>query len=275
MTPARGSIYAILIALLILLMAGVPAVSAIQAALGDVIPLSGYSYGSQYAYLYLTGPNLPANGVMLNDITQRADQGQFTRVDVDGNDHWSYKWNTASVGGRLDEGTYTIWVVNGPNDRSRLSEADYGTISVTLGKPTIIAGTSLQSARTDTPIRYGSMEITSTPSGASVTLNDQFRGQTPLTISDLAPGTYNLTFTRFGYVPFTTPVRVEGGAISEVSARLAPRQDMPVVNTTTGVVTGPLTPAQVPAPTPKASGFVPAVFLMGLLFIIRETFRSR
>jgi hypothetical protein len=273
MIPARGSFSAVLIALLILVIASVPAVSAVQAVLGDVVPLSGYSYGSQYAYLYLTGPNLPVNGVMLNDITKRADQGQFTRVDVDGNDHWSYKWNTASVGGRLDEGTYTIWVVNGPNDRSRLSEADYGTISVTLGKPTLIAGTSLQSAKADVPIQYGSMDITSTPSGASVTMNDQFRGQTPLTISNLAPGTYNLTFTRFGYIPFSTPVRVEGGGISEVSAQLAPRQDMPVVNATTGAATGPLTPVQTPVPTPKASGFVPAVFLTGLLFMIRQTFR--
>ena len=118
------------------LITGVSAAS-IQASVGDIIPLSGYSYGSQTVYLFLTGPNIPVNGVALNDITKHADQGYFTRVQVDGDDHWSYKWGTGNLGGRLDSGTYTIWVVNGPNDLSPLSQADYSTISVTLGKPSI------------------------------------------------------------------------------------------------------------------------------------------
>jgi hypothetical protein len=35
----------------------------ITAYIGDTIPLSGYSYGSSTVYLFLTGPNLPVNGV--------------------------------------------------------------------------------------------------------------------------------------------------------------------------------------------------------------------
>ena len=119
------------------LLTGTAAAQGIQAYMGDTIPLSGYSPSSPFVYLFLTGPNLPENGVALNNINLRADQGGFTRVAVDGsNDMWSYKWGTNSLGGRLDEGTYTVWVVNEPEDRSNLGNAEYATISVTLGSPT-------------------------------------------------------------------------------------------------------------------------------------------
>ncbi len=191
-------------------------------------------------YLYLTGPNLPVNGVMLNDVTKRADQGYFTKVAVDGNDHWSYKWATSNVGGRLDEGTYTIWVVNGPNDLSHLSQADYRTIAVTLGKPSISAGIVQQPS--------GSMEITSAPSGATVMVNDIQRGTTPLTLPDLPAGTYRVTFSREGYSVFTTPVNVEAGRISEVTATV------PIT-----------TPVATPALTQKTPGFLPVLSLAGIL----------
>jgi hypothetical protein len=263
MFPVRSSPYAILIALLLI----IPASAAgIQVALGDTVPLSGYSSGSSYAYLFLTGPNLPANGVMLNDITKRADQGYFTKVTLDGDDHWSYKWSTANVGGRLDEGTYTIWVVNGPNDLSHLSQADYGTISVSLGKPGLAV---------DTPQQPGSMDITSTPSGASVTLNDKFRGQTPLTISDLTPGTYPLVLTHYGYNETSTSVIVQAGRVSEVSAVLAPRSDIPPAGATTTAAGANLPATSLsPTPTVKSAGFMPAIFLLGVLFLVRKLSKS-
>jgi hypothetical protein len=267
MIPSRSHRYTTLIALVIFLLAGIPAVSGVQVALGETVPLSGYSPGSQWAYLFLTGPNLPANGVMLNDITQRADQGQFTRVEVDSNDHWSYPWNTGNVGGRLDEGTYTIWVANGPNDLLHLAEADYRTISVTLKKPSIAV---------DTQQQYGAMEITSSPSGASVSLNDQFRGKTPLTVQNLPPGTYQVTFTHPGYSTFSTPVSVQEGRVSEVIATLVLLQDIPAANTTNlETPTSPVTTTIPPHPTQKSAGFLTAIFLTGVLFLVREMSGSR
>jgi hypothetical protein len=197
----------------ILLITGVSAAPGIQASLGDVIPLSGYSYGSQTVYLFLTGPNLPVNGVALNDISKRADQGGFTQVQVEGDDHWSYKWGTANIGGRLDEGTYTIWVVNSPNDRSTLSNAEYSTISVRLGTPSIAI---------DTPVLPGAMDLRSVPDGASVMMDEQYQGKTPLTISNLTPGTHDVIFSQFGYQKFSTRVPVQGGSITEVTATLVP-----------------------------------------------------
>jgi hypothetical protein len=206
----------------LVLAAGVSAAAPDKAALGDVVPLSGYVYGSTTAYLFLTGPNLPVNGVALNDITARADQGGFTQVSVDSNDRWTYKWNTASVGGRLDEGSYTIWVVNGPNDRSRLSQAEYSTISITLEKPGLTLETAAQP---------GTLIFRSDPSGASVAINNEYRGMTPLEIGGFAPGTYTVTFSRFGYLPFSMPVSVISGKIIEVTATLTKTTGSVFVNT--------------------------------------------
>jgi hypothetical protein len=240
------------------------AASGIQAALGETIPLEGYSSGSMYVYLFLTGPNLPVNGVQLNDVTKRADEGYFTRVTVDGNDHWSYKWNTANPGGRLDAGTYTIWVVNGPNDLSRLAQADYRTLSVTLGKPTLSV---------DTPPQRGSLGITSDPSGAIVSIGSREEGRTPLSISDLSPGMYTLTFHHEGYHEFSTPVRVEAGRISEVSATLVPVTPEPVPIPTGTEQGQPASSPAAPLPqTTRAPGLLPA--LAGALFLA-AAFRHR
>jgi len=220
----KNRIFLIGLLLCLGLVATVPAVSGIQTAMGDVVTLTGHSYGSQYAYLFLTGPNLPANGVALDNINRRADQGGFTIVDVDGNtDRWTYKWNTANVGGRLDAGAYTIWVVNGPNDRSRLSEAEFSTITVNMGTPTIIV---------DTPAVPATLEILTEPAGASVVLNEKYLGMTPLTIPDRTPGTYTLSISKFGYTKITTPLRLDAGKTTTVDAPLVPQAGSLVVNTT-------------------------------------------
>ena len=183
----------------------------ITAYLGDTIPLSGYSYGSSTVYLFLTGPNLPVNGVALNDVTARADQGHFTKVSVDSNDHWEYSWGTKAI--RLDAGTYTIWVVDRPLDRSQLAKADYRTIPVSLGKPVL---------KVDTPAVPGALVLTTVPDGASVLIDNVYRGSTPLTLGALEPGTYGVTFSRYGYAKLSTAVRVESGKTTEVSGVLLP-----------------------------------------------------
>jgi hypothetical protein len=189
----------------------VSASGGITAYLGDTIPLSGYSYGSTTVYLFLTGPNLPVNGVALNDVTARADQGHFTKVSVDSNDHWEYSWGTKAI--RLDAGTYTIWVVDRPLDRSQLAKADYRTIPISLGKPVL---------KVDTPVVSGTLVLTTVPDGASVLIDNVYRGSTPLTLGALKPGTYRVTFSRSGYTILSTPVRVESGKTTEVSGVLIP-----------------------------------------------------
>jgi len=206
-----------------------PAAAQVQTYIGDVVPLSGYSYGGPYVYLFLTGPNLPVNGVPIDNINLRADQGQFTRVDVNSDGHWEFKWGTNNVGGKLDAGVYTIYVVDGPNDRSQLAFADYSTISVDLTKPYISAGVNSPAGQGQ--VQPGTMDITTVPPDASITIDNAYRGLSPLTVDGLSPGVHNLSLSKFGYEKLVTPVTIESASISEVRATLALQTGSIAVNT--------------------------------------------
>jgi len=216
-------ITSVLIAAVLFLNGSATAYSGIQTSMGDEVTISGYATSGPYVYLFLTGPNLPENGVALHDITKRADKGGFTKVSVDGDDRWTYTWHTGSINGRLDEGTYTVWVVSSANDRSNLATADFRTIAVTLGKPFVTV---------DTPVQPGTMDLQSVPDGASVTVNGDYCGKTPLMISSLAPSTYEVTFSRFGFIDLNTQVTVQAGKNSEVIATLQQKTGTLVVNST-------------------------------------------
>jgi hypothetical protein len=88
--------------------------------LGDVIDLHGYSYRGGDVYLFMTGPGLPANGVTLTDVNQRADQGHFTMIDVDSDYQWYFKWDTSRIWNEIDPGTYLVYVSTEPVDYSSL-----------------------------------------------------------------------------------------------------------------------------------------------------------
>jgi PEGA domain len=218
-----------LIAILVLI-SGASASGQTQAYLGNVVTLSGYSYTGNTVYLFLTGPNLPPNGVALDNINRHADQGGATQVDVDGNGHWIYLWNTGAPG--LDPGSYTVWVADGPADVSRLSTVDYSTISVILSEPFITAGISGGPGQSSEPVRTGSMQLSSIPAGTSVVVNTVYKGMTPLIVGGLDPGTYNVTFTHFGYAGLSTPVTVQAGSVSEVNVTLVMLTGSLSVNTT-------------------------------------------
>jgi len=202
----------------------------IQAYLGDVVPLSGYSPTSNNVYLFLTGPNLPANGVALNDITKLSEEGGFKVVQVMGeDDSWSYKWGTSNLNGRLDAGTYTIWVADCPCDRTHLQNAEYGTISVTLNSPGISAG--MQSAVISQSLP-GSFVVSSTPDGSSVSVNGEYKGSTPLTLDNLGAGTYTVNVTKFGYAPYSVTTALGSGETKGIAATLPAERGSLAVNTT-------------------------------------------
>ena len=228
-TTTRG--LAVLIVLLALF-SGAIAAGQTQTYLGNVVTLSGYSYAGDTVYLFLTGPNLPPNGVALDNINRLADQGGATRVDVDADGYWIYKWYTGAVGGKLDAGTYTVWVADGPADRSHLSTVDYRTISVSLSVPSLTAGTSGGSGQISELPQAGSMDFNAIPDGTSVVVNNVYKGMTPLTVSDLNPGTYNITLSHFGYAALSMPVTVQAGSVSEVNATLVLLTGSLFVNTT-------------------------------------------
>ncbi|HJK24875.1 MAG TPA: PGF-CTERM sorting domain-containing protein, partial [Methanocorpusculum sp.] len=106
--------------------------------IGTEITLSGTNTDSEYVYLFITGPNLNANGVKLLDVaagTSAATGG--TQVVVKTDNTWEQKWNTAQTG--LDTGAYTIYATSDPIDKSNLSNTEYATVSVNLKQPFLSA----------------------------------------------------------------------------------------------------------------------------------------
>jgi hypothetical protein len=64
------------------------------------------------------------------------------------------------------------------------------------------------------------MNVIAIPDGTSVVINNAYKGMTPLDISGLNPGTYNVTLSRFGYAKLSIPVTVQSGSMSEVKGTL-------------------------------------------------------
>ena len=81
----------------------------------------------------------------------------------------------------------------------------------------------------------GDLQVGSTPSGAAVFLNGDFKGNTPvddtLDINDLAPGTYTVMMSRAGYEDYTKSVDVVAGAKTQISAVLQPSGQAPTTAT--------------------------------------------
>ena len=77
----------------------------------------------------------------------------------------------------------------------------------------------------------GDLQVSSTPSGASVYLNGDFRGVTPqddhLDVVNLAPGSYTVTLTRSRYQDYTTTVAIQAGKLVQMNAALQPAGQTP------------------------------------------------
>ena len=116
--------------------------------LGSTIDLSGVSYNSKEVYLFMTGPGLPDYGVTLTDTTKLASQGQFNMIDIDSSQQWSFIWDTSRIENYIDPGTYTVYEVNAPVDKSNLAGHSYQALIVYLkdtgngNKGSVSVGTS-------------------------------------------------------------------------------------------------------------------------------------
>jgi hypothetical protein len=107
--------------------------------LGDEIAFFGTNTDTNQTYLFVTGPNLKENGSQIQTMNpsqsavENNNTATFTRIAVDSNRTWSWKWETA--GHLLDAGTYTIYAVSHPNDKDHLEKTAYGTVSIIIRRP--------------------------------------------------------------------------------------------------------------------------------------------
>jgi len=220
-----------------LLLVAIPA-GAVTVPLGDTLPLSGSAPGADSVYLFLTGPNLPANGVKLDDISVPVVTGvpsTFAQAPVDADGNWEYTWYTRTAGGLPDAGTYTVYVVTEPVGRRDLSgDVSFATIPVTLTRPTLT-------------IFPGGITIGTEPSGAEVLVDGTPAGTTPLTLDNVMEGDHMVEVRKEGYETVVENVTVTGGENATVETVLVPRT-IPGIPAETSPGTFPVTPTRIAFP---------------------------
>ncbi len=72
------------------------------------------------------------------------------------------------------------------------------------------------------PVNYGSIYVESSPTGASIYFNGNYRGNAPLTINEVWPGSYSIQAELNGYRTYTTTTSVSSGTRSTVYCSLSP-----------------------------------------------------
>ena len=84
--------------------------------------------------------------------------------------------------------------------------------------------------------QYGSLQIDSDPAGASIYLDNSYKGSEPATgafyITDLAPGTYTLRLVMPDYQTWSQKVQVMPGIVNDIHATLVPNPPGPTPDTT-------------------------------------------
>ncbi|KAF1078184.1 hypothetical protein MKMG_00924 [Methanogenium sp. MK-MG] len=188
--------------------------------IGEEIVFSGTNTDSNTTWLFISGPNLPGKGGLLEDprngVNTAAvgnfafpdgslDSGEvWTGENVTADNTWEYRWDTSGV--NLDAGSYTISAVSTATDQDDLETQDaiYATASITVKQPFITAGIS-----SATVTKGDDLQITGSATGEpapgvavwilgknyvsyvteSVGENSTF-GYTFTNTTDLAPGQY-------------------------------------------------------------------------------------
>jgi len=111
------------------------------------------------------------------------------------------------------------------------------------------------------PVTTGSLLVTSSPHGASVSINRAPYGVTPLTVPDLEQGTYLIGVTHQNYQPSEQQIAVQAGQVVPVSVVLVP-VPTPTATLATPISTPTAEPTQAPLPFWISAGSLLAGLLL-------------
>ena len=142
------------------------------AHLGDDVSFSGINDETSTVYLFLTGPNIPANGGQIASIdpknftVQDGKVQTFKAAPVSSNT-WTWTWPTGLS--HLDPGTYTIYALEAPRDQTNLGSTTYATYSVILTRDSG-QGASLSTGTTQTYIAWPESTLFIGEDGLDITL---------------------------------------------------------------------------------------------------------
>jgi hypothetical protein len=133
--------------------------------------------------------------------------------------------------GVISDGSLTVpvYTTATPYHSVTVEKSGYYTYSGELTMPAAGATTTVYATLnpvpvppTQPPTQYGSISVESQPSGAQIYFNGNYRGTSPLIISDVWPGSYTINAEMSGYRIFTTTTSVSSGSRSSVFCSLSP-----------------------------------------------------
>ena len=131
----------------------------------------------------------------------------------------TYKGVTPKVISEVSEGSHQVKIArNGYYDYTRIA-------NVAAGKTTTVSATLTYLPQA--PVT-GSLDVRSTPSGASVYIDDTYKGITPTVVSGISAGSYVVKIARNGYYDYTKATTVTAGKTTTVSATLTVVPQTPV-----------------------------------------------
>jgi hypothetical protein len=130
------------------------------------------------------------------------------------------------TGGSL---TVPVYTTGTPYTSFTVSRSGYEPYSESLSMPaegqTRTYYATLNPVPTQTtaaPVRYGSISVETSPAGADIYFDGNYRGRSPLTINDVWPGTYTISAEMNGYRTYTTTTSVSSDLRSSVYCSLTP-----------------------------------------------------
>ncbi len=167
-----------------------------------------------------------------------------------------YKGTTPTTLTDVPIGTYSIKVSkSGYDDLAK-------TVSVSAGATREVSGTL---------IGYGSLSISSTPSGVRVYLDGNYKGETPLSISKVVEGIHTVKLTKSWYDDVAKTVTISAGETAYVSEALkgkATPTPMPVAKPMPVLTATPTPAPATPRPTPAPSASIPPLYILGAAAVI-------
>lgn len=120
----------------------------------------------------------------------------------------------------------------------------------------------------------GSIDVSSSPSGADLYLDGTLKGTTPLTINDLDAGSYKLIVKKDGYIDWMRTAKVTNGATTSFTANLEVKTTAPTTTAATPVPTSAPTTVKttkkstITTPTPWPSATPTPASPVGILVVI-------
>jgi hypothetical protein len=132
-----------------------------------------------------------------------------------------YQGYTNQIVGNLAVGTHTVTM-------KKSGYKDFSQTATVYNAQTTSVSVTLSPVSSPTT---GDLDVSSTPTGASVYLNGDYQGETrssgPLYITSLVPGTYTVILKKSGYQDYTTTTKIVAGTTAQVAAVLQPASAKP------------------------------------------------